>query len=62
MTTQQRSTMQPQAQGQSSEKRVEIGEDTRPQSTIAGIHVRRRAPDATVPRTPSEHELLRFRY
>ena len=61
MTTQQRSNAQPQPSVQSSQKRIERGDSKSPQSDV-GVHIHRRAPAATVPRSPSAHEVVRVRF
>jgi len=61
-TTQQLRPSRSQEQVKPSDKRMDSCEVKNPHSSIAGVHVRRRAPDATVPRSPSEHEVFRFKY
>jgi hypothetical protein len=61
MTTQQRSNAQSQPSVKSSQKRIDRSDSKSPQSSV-GVHIHRRAPDATVPRSPSEHEVVRVRF
>jgi hypothetical protein len=61
MTTPRNAARPQQVQVPASREREAAGQ-TQGSHESADMLVRRRAPDATVPRVPSEHQAFRFRY